>query len=293
MIPFILNDDPTRLVQISMDGSVGQAGKNVDADVRLIQSMLNKVPAASGGPSTKLAVDGRIGPKTIAAITTFQRANKRKTDGRIDVAGPTITALGRFLISNNLLPNDVAGIGTPDVRVQSALTGRSVAPSVRSVTGRGSHTPLGVTDWRFSSSSGVSIGALLFGVSAMKFHLQKDSQPGFTRIFPWAGFGVGLSTLPVGLDISFADMPSFGLRLRQGGFRGSNPMPEDDYQGPCTVYSIGANLGVGFAGTLCLFGSAGPLLFTTLAIGAIAGMEVGIPSAAITGFFGVVGPAEN
>jgi hypothetical protein len=97
----------------------------------------------------------------------------------------------------------------------------------------------------------------------------------------------------VGLDISFSDMPSFGLRLRQGGFLGSNPMPEDDFEGPCTVYSIGANVGVGFAGTLCLFGSAGPLLFTTRSIGAIAGMEVGIPSAAITGFFGFMGKAEN
>lgn len=126
----------------------------------------------------------------------------------------------------------------------------------------------------------------------MTFSLEKDSRPGQIRTFPWSGIGVGLSTTPVGMDISFGDFPSFGLRLRQGLF-GSNPMPEDDIPGPCTVYSIGANLGVGFSGTICLFGALGPVILSTRAIGAIVGMEVGIPGAGLMGFFGVTGRAQN
>lgn len=63
--------------------------------------------------------------------------------------------------------------------------------------------------------------------------------------------------------------------------------------GPCTVYSIGANLGVGASGTLCMFGALGPVLLSTRAVGFIAGMEVGIPSAGLMGFFGVTGRAVN
>ena len=294
MIPLVLNDDLSRLVQISLQDSVGKGGKDVEADVRLVQALLNNVPEAQGGPGPKLNVDGRVGPLTIGAITRFQRASGRKVvDGRIDPLGPTIVALGRLLNARGQLPSNHPGIGPVDVRVRQGLVGRAaVAPTRGPVDPTGPIPLISPTDWSFSSSSGVTLGASIFGVASMSFHLVKDSRPGFVRKFPWSGIGVGLSTTPVGLDISFADFPSFGLRLRQGLF-GSNPMPEDDIQGPCTVYSIGANLGVGVSGTLCMFGAAGPLLVTTRAVGFILGMEVGIPGAGFMGFFGVTGRAVN
>lgn len=294
MIPLVLNDDLSRLVQISMQGSVGQGGKNSQTDVQLVQAMLNNVPDAQGGPSPKLKVDGRVGPLTIGAITRFQRAARRRVvDGRIDPLGPTIIALGQLLNARGLLPSNLSTIGPVDTRVRQGLVGGTTAPPTRRSVGGTTSIPLiSPTDWKFKSSSGVTIGALIFGVAGMNFFLEKDSRPGFIRQFPWSGIGVGLSTLPVGLDISFADFPSFGLRLRQGLF-GSNPMPEDDLAGPCTVYSIGANLGVGAAGTLCMFGALGPVLASTRAVGFIAGMEVGIPSAGLMGFFGVTGRAVN
>lgn len=294
MLPLVLNDDLSRLIQINMEASVGQIGKNLSPDVKMIQAMLNNVPVNAGGPSPGLVIDGRSGPKTVAAIMRFQRAAKtRVADGRVDPAGPTIIALGRLLNSRGLMPKNVVGIAPVDDRVRRGLVGASSpSPANRlSLTGRGIPF-VSPTNWRFVSSAGVSVGALIFSVAAMKFFLVEDSRPSITRTFPWSGFGVGLSTLPVGLDISFADMPSFGLRLRQGLF-GSNPMPDTDIVGPCTVYSIGANLGVGFSGTLCMFGALGPVLASTRAIGAIAGMEVGIPSAGITGFFGSTGRSEN
>jgi hypothetical protein len=152
---------------------------------------------------------------------------------------------------------------------------------------------MGPTDWKFATSAGVSVGVDIFGTVAMRFHLVKDSRPGFTRIFPYGGFGVGLSAMPVGLDISFADMPSFGLRIRQGPFGGANPMPEDDFIGLTNVISVGGTAGVGFSGTIVLFGAAGPFAFTARAIGAIAGMEVGIPGASIAFYFGATNRAIN
>ncbi|HPU53125.1 MAG TPA: hypothetical protein PK359_16315, partial [Burkholderiaceae bacterium] len=224
-----------------------------------------------------------------------QRALRRRiVDGRIDPNGPTVIALGRLLNSKGLMPRNVRGIGAPDPRVRLGLIGGASAPPAgrRSNLTTASIPGISPTDWQFRSSAGISIGADLFGVSAMTFSLEKDSRPGQIRTFPWSGIGVGLSTTPVGMDISFGDFPSFGLRLRQGLF-GSNPMPEDDIPGPCTVYSIGANLGVGFSGTICLFGALGPVILSTRAIGAIVGMEVGIPGAGLMGFFGVTGRAQN
>ncbi|MBP7659269.1 MAG: hypothetical protein KA778_04665, partial [Burkholderiaceae bacterium] len=85
MFPLVLNDDLSRLVQITLQGSVGNRGKNIPPDVVLVQSMLNSLPAQQGGPAVKLAVDGRVGPKTIAAISGVQRALRRRVvDGRID-----------------------------------------------------------------------------------------------------------------------------------------------------------------------------------------------------------------
>ena len=71
-----------------ISASVGQGGKNVKADVVTVQTLLNKKGA-------KLTVDGSCGPKTISAITAFQKqvVKLAKPDGRIDVGGATWKAL--------------------------------------------------------------------------------------------------------------------------------------------------------------------------------------------------------
>ena len=95
MLPFIFNDNPLRLVQLAMSGAVGVGGRNVPTDTKLVQQLLNAVPAGQGGPETKLAADGLVGPKTIAAIKRYQKANTHICDGRVDVGGPTIRARPR------------------------------------------------------------------------------------------------------------------------------------------------------------------------------------------------------
>jgi hypothetical protein len=77
----------------TISAPVGVGGKNRDADVRTVQQLLNDVPTASGGPIQPLAVDGLIGPKTIAAIGRFQKAQFGWQDGRVDPGGPTIARL--------------------------------------------------------------------------------------------------------------------------------------------------------------------------------------------------------
>jgi hypothetical protein len=80
----------------TISASVGVGGRNLATDVRAVQELLNGVPAASGGPLSPLAVDGLIGPKTIAAIQRFQKAQFGWLDGRVDPGGPTITRLDSF-----------------------------------------------------------------------------------------------------------------------------------------------------------------------------------------------------
>ena len=72
----------------SISASVGQGGINNKQDVITIQNLLNT-------KGHKLVVDGSCGPKTIAAITAFQKdiVKLTKPDGRVDVNGKTWKAL--------------------------------------------------------------------------------------------------------------------------------------------------------------------------------------------------------
>jgi hypothetical protein len=83
----------------SIHGSVGQGASNFAPDVMTVQYLLNCVPTTAGGPAKELAVDGAIGPLTIAAIHGFQRAQLGWSDGRIDPeskGGKTISLLNEF-----------------------------------------------------------------------------------------------------------------------------------------------------------------------------------------------------
>lgn len=85
LMKHVLPDGDDEAVQLT--GSVGEAGRNLDADVRNVQSRLNRVPQSAGGPLEALAVDGICGSRTKAAILRFQRhyPDLLLKDGRIDV----------------------------------------------------------------------------------------------------------------------------------------------------------------------------------------------------------------
>jgi peptidoglycan hydrolase-like protein with peptidoglycan-binding domain len=74
-----------------INGSVGQGGANQPSDVRIVQRLLNDWLAKER--QTQLKVDGLVGPKTLGAITAFQKRNASIADGRLDPMGPTINSL--------------------------------------------------------------------------------------------------------------------------------------------------------------------------------------------------------
>ena len=80
---------PSEVTDLS--ASVGAGGANRPPDVSAVQSRLNCVSAADGGPTQSLTVDGACGPLTRAAVLRFQRRYPRElfADGRIDVAKNT------------------------------------------------------------------------------------------------------------------------------------------------------------------------------------------------------------
>ena len=72
----------------SISGSVGRGGKNKKEDVEAVQAALNKRAKAG------LEVDGKCGPKTIAAIMAFQKEHGLPNpDGLIEVGKKTAAAL--------------------------------------------------------------------------------------------------------------------------------------------------------------------------------------------------------
>lgn len=73
--------------------SVGEGGKNVRADVKVVQALLNNFVAAFGLKTSE--VDGYCGRASVAAIRHFQAAilGYLRPDGRIDPGGRTMAAL--------------------------------------------------------------------------------------------------------------------------------------------------------------------------------------------------------
>jgi len=83
---------------LAIKSSVGQGGKNLRHEVKLVQMLLNTWLPTVG--KDLLKPDGIVGPLTIGAIKAFQTAAKLKVvDGRIDPNGPTIHTLG-YMVSS-------------------------------------------------------------------------------------------------------------------------------------------------------------------------------------------------
>jgi hypothetical protein len=82
----------------AISASVGSGGVNRKADSMTVQELLNEVPAAQGGPSPQLVVDGLPWTKTIAAIRNFQKVQLdfKWPDGRVDPNGKTLAKLNEF-----------------------------------------------------------------------------------------------------------------------------------------------------------------------------------------------------
>lgn len=101
-----LQDDGSVII---IKRSVGAGGVNAASDARKIQGALNEIAAANGGAEGALTVDGLVGPRTLAAIRTFQQAHVRVVDSRIDPGGPTLAAINAE--REDVVPVSAKGIG--------------------------------------------------------------------------------------------------------------------------------------------------------------------------------------
>jgi peptidoglycan hydrolase-like protein with peptidoglycan-binding domain len=102
-------EDELAFQQSIIGRSVGFGGANQQADVQLVQKLLNAVPSAKGGPMPALDVDGMCGPVTCGAIKRFQSQNTGTGDGRIDPGQKTEQALLALLKALGVLAGLLAG----------------------------------------------------------------------------------------------------------------------------------------------------------------------------------------
>lgn len=100
--------------RVTISASVGNRGTNRPDDTRKIQRALNQVPPDQGRPAPPLADDGKVGPKTIKAIHTYQLKHFgwSGADGLVEPGKRTIAKLNE----------DTGAISFPDMTPVVRLT---------------------------------------------------------------------------------------------------------------------------------------------------------------------------
>jgi peptidoglycan hydrolase-like protein with peptidoglycan-binding domain len=114
---------PDMTAPLSLSASVGRGGKNKAEDVQAVQAALNKRAGAG------LTVDGKIGPKTIAAIIAFQKKiGLASPDGLVEPGKRTEAALNGKAApaSDGVKP----GAGTASGAAKGGGNGAAGQPSV-------------------------------------------------------------------------------------------------------------------------------------------------------------------
>lgn len=265
MIEEIVGLNGDKPMVLSTKGSVGASGNNWFEEVKLVQSLLNNVPAERGGPQRKLAVDASAGPLTIAAIKRFQQANGCIVDGRVDARGNTIRELVKAQIaSGKPLPPfaGLRGATAEDVTpAKSALALSNLKPATRSLfIAPSQSTTSGLNAIRGSSGFGApgtsagwtidnSVGSFDAsfkdtGVYAARMEIFRNDQP--TDRFKLSMVG-GFKSIsikdgpPTGFDVA---LPSFaatqGHLIR--GISGFAPIRPASFFGICGFIFAGGNL---------------------------------------------------
>jgi hypothetical protein len=90
--------EPIPRSERNISASVGRLATNKSDDVFTIQELLNAVPAAEGGPTPPLELDGLSGPKTISAIQHFQLKHFgfKGADGKVEPGKQTLAKLNEI-----------------------------------------------------------------------------------------------------------------------------------------------------------------------------------------------------
>jgi len=327
LIDEIIGVDTKRPVLLTTQGSVGFGGRNLVEEVRLVQALLNNVPAVQGGPTSALAVDGKCGPLTIGAIQRFQRAKLGMADGVVDARNRTIRALvlssietGKPIpmgpVTRLATPDEVRGtgwvLGFPFDKLQNAVAGAPSLPipqspiradaraSLVGSASSGFGRPFTPSGWTIDNSVGsFDITIKDTGVYAATMEVFFDSDPSVRQRLKIAGVIKSFSPSggpPFGADLA---LPSFaatqGKIIR--GLTGFAPINAMSFTGVCGISFAGINaqLGVGgrngVSGTLIQFQwipAAPP--GACLGFALMVGVQVGVPGASAGGGTGVCVP---
>ncbi|MEN9866806.1 MAG: hypothetical protein RL748_2396 [Pseudomonadota bacterium] len=123
-------------MSVTISASVGKLGKNKVDDVVKVQHLLAQQGLAVG------TADGLCGPRTIAAITTFQNGFLRHPDGLIEPGGKTMTRLNLIAFRPST-SNNVAPVITPATTINQAAP-TEVADAMRREVTKASLGPLNV-----------------------------------------------------------------------------------------------------------------------------------------------------
>ena len=317
MIPEIIGITGSKPMLLVMNGSVGASGKNSSDDVRLVQSLLNNVAPHRGGAAPKLAVDGRGGPLTIAAIRKFQTLNLAGfADGRVDAPGSTIRLLAQLGGATISLPglkpataDDLAAtrslLSFPFTRIprqsfsQSGSNSNAVTSNlVGGTPSTGFGAPFTRSGWTIDNNS-FTLDATVkdTGIYIAFLEIFQDAAPNIRQKLKVVA---GIKTVsmkdgpPVGLDFA---LPSFvatqGTVFR--GLTGFVPISAASFTGVCGVSTVGVNAPfVGIGGGLTLFQFQWnplvppPAACTCFAL--MAGKQAGIPGFGLGGGTGVCLP---
>ncbi len=151
--------------------AVGAGGANHRNDAMLIQSLLNLVPAAAGGPAKLLKVDGLVGPLTIAAIRRFQ-SKFGFSDGRIDPGGRTLSQLSAF--SPKAQGKGI--VGAPGGAKPSPLAAAIAATPLAKLWTTAAIVHLSGLQQGLFGSGGVVFIPVVFDVVNTHFHFDREPQ---------------------------------------------------------------------------------------------------------------------
>lgn len=297
-LPLVFNNAEGRMMQLNMNGSVGPGGRNDQQDVRCIQAMLNALTSIEGAPTTMLRVDGVMGTQTQAAIRRFQQVQRfAVVDGSIEPGRATIRALGNALNRRGALPSGFPTLIAAPPAITRALSGTAAVAG----NGRGAGVTTAVqppvpgqrTGWTVLSSGGFDISIGPFGVVRMNIYATHDTEPGKRHRFVFSGVGVGLSTLPIGFDVWFQNMPGYSSDVIYAAaaqfFGRPRPFGADAFNGlPTGIMQVGVNFGPGWSGTACMFGAVTPVPEPIYAA-VMSGMQAGLPGGGISYYVGVIG----
>jgi peptidoglycan hydrolase-like protein with peptidoglycan-binding domain len=175
----------------SISASVGRGGKNLENDVRTVQTLLN---AAGAG----IKVDGDCGRATISAIEEYQRNWIHRPDGRVDAGGTTWKNLVEkklkivregYLVLPQLCGNGYYSYSTVDLQVgigdMSLATGAPMAPhkthrngknaDIRPLRTDGKISPVSIIEAEYSRERTKALVEILQKQSNLKSILFNDS----------------------------------------------------------------------------------------------------------------------